>query len=176
MEKEINYRITKTWRFQLQKFQREQEKYIIDRVISEKSFPGEDFVEITASDIQKHAKTVFFNEKINDRWRLVFSAINLYFILWLCFLAYGIFYEKLKLLLNQMNQNPQQFSYVFVGIVLMILSYFGKVFLKDKIDHFRRDEIRRTEIRRRMLMENMEELEKLTKLHDFLIRRKNNEM
>lgn len=119
--KDENINITEPARQQLEKFSEEMVRKLLDAIISEKSYPGLDSVEVTAEDIRRYSANMRY-VKLDRAIRLSFFARS-YLLLGLLVVLGGIYFEDLKeLSLN----SPLRLSFIiagafmlFIGILLM---------------------------------------------------------
>lgn len=113
---------------QIEKFKLEQAKKLEQLIVENKKFPGSDFIEITASDIQEEAKRFLYQKpklKSDLRYLLVYA----YFIIGIGLMLFGFFYEEI---INIWFYHPEQALYIITGFFMTVMSGFLFRFVKNK--------------------------------------------
>lgn len=119
--KDKNIIITDPARQQLEKFNEEMVRKLLDAIISEKSYPGLDSIEVTAEDIRRYSANMRY-VKLDRATRLSFIA-RAYFFLGFIVLVCGIYLEDLK---EMSLYSPLRLSLIVVGALMV---FFGVLFL-----------------------------------------------
>lgn len=119
--KDENINITEPARQQLEKFSEEMVRKLLDVIISEKSYPGLDSIEVTAEDIRRYSANMRY-VKLDRAIRLSIFARS-YLFLGLIVVLGGIYFEDIKEL---SLYSPLRLSFIiagafmlFIGILLM---------------------------------------------------------
>lgn len=105
-----------------------------------KNFPGEESIEITASDIEKVYNRIRFYKPTHPINRSVKLILPIYFVLGLITMFYGLFYENIKQL---SEQNPIQLIFILAGFMLSLLSGVLILIYRQKEGERRRDQVMR---------------------------------
>lgn len=134
--KEKNIKLTENAQKQLEMFKDEQVRKLFDMIVSNKSYPGMEDIEITASDIAQYGKQVYFSSKRQSP--MLKMVAWTYLLLGVVGVIYGIFYNELKYIAYH---NPEQLISIILGITMIILSIF--ILLREKrkripIDYYQR--------------------------------------
>jgi len=103
---------------QLDKFKSDQARNLEKLIIESKSFPGADFIEITASDIQEQARN-FSYQKETLKSDIRYLLIYVYFIFGVGLMLFGFLYQDI---LNIWKNSPKQGLYILMGFTMTILS------------------------------------------------------
>jgi len=155
MEKFEKVKYTEAAKEQLEKFKIDQAKMLEHEIVRGKYYPGADFIEITASDIQDFAKRVYVRNrrKLDVRYLLVYT----YFIAGVMIGLFGIYYQNIVYIWH--NQ-PKQALYILMGATMIFMSLILLFFLRSR-------EKRQIDILNRR---RIEELEKSLMVDDFGIK------
>lgn len=121
MKKEDNINITEPARQQLEKYSEEMVRKLLDAIISEKSYPGLETIEITAEDIRRYSANVRY-VKLGRAVRLSIFA-STYLFLGLLVVLGGVFLEDLKEL---SLHSPLRLSLIIAGAIML---FFGLVLM-----------------------------------------------
>ena len=109
--------------------ERAQEKYKdeLESIIRERKYvPGEDFIEVTASDVERATRQVtVLSDRTRDHRELILRS---YMILGVLTIGLGLFYEDIVFMLRN---NPTQFMLIVAGITMVAVGFFSRW-------HFRR--------------------------------------
>lgn len=130
--KEENINITEPARQQLEKYSEEMVRKLLDAIVSEKSYPGLETVEVTAEDIRRYSANVRY-VKIGRGVRLSIFA-STYLFLGILVVLGGIFLEDLK----EMSLNsPLRLSLIIAGAIML---FFGFILMavipqRNKSEH-----------------------------------------
>ena len=114
--KNENINITEPARQQLEKFSEEMVRKLLDCIVSEKSYPGLDSIEVTAEDIRKYSANMRY-VKLDRATRLSIFARS-YLFLGLFVVLGGIFYEDLMKL---SMYSPLRLSFIIAGAFMLLL-------------------------------------------------------
>lgn len=114
--KDENINITEPARLQLEKFSEEMVRKLLDAIISEKSYPGLDSIEVTAEDIRRYSANMRY-VKIDRAIRLSFFARS-YLFLGLLVVLGGIYFEDLKEL---SLYSPLRLSLIIAGAFMLLM-------------------------------------------------------
>lgn len=114
--KNENINITEPARQQLEKFSEEMVRKLLDCIVSEKSYPGLDSIEVTAEDIRKYSANMRY-VKLDRATRLSIFARS-YLLLGLFVVLGGIFYEDLMKL---SMYSPLRLSFIIAGAFMLLL-------------------------------------------------------
>lgn len=139
MEKN-KYTLTQKAQDELNEIKNKLEKNIIDEIISQKSYPGVDEIEITQSDVKRaylssSPKSIFLRRR-----SVIRIAAYLYFTLGLSSFIYSLNYDYINDLIRQRSE--QSYLLIF-GVIFMIASgffllssskYLDKNFMNEHFD------------------------------------------
>ena len=114
--KDENINITEPARQQLEKFSEEMVRKLLDAIISEKSYPGIDSIEVTADDIRRYSANMRY-VKLDRATRLSFFARS-YLFLGLLVVLGGIYFEDLKEL---SLHSPLRLSLIIAGAFMLLI-------------------------------------------------------
>ena len=114
--KDENINITEPARQQLEKFSEEMVRKLLDAIISEKSYPGIDSIEVTADDIRRYSANMRY-VKLDRAARLSFFARS-YMFLGLLVVLGGIYFEDLKEL---SLHSPLRLSLIIAGAFMLLI-------------------------------------------------------
>lgn len=100
---------------------------LVSIALNKKRLPGEAIIEITASDIENAARyLIFIMPNKYDKLKLLFST---YAIVGLVITIVSMFYKELhSIFIN----DPIQGMLLFTGSIILLLGYFGLLFIKIK--------------------------------------------
>jgi hypothetical protein len=142
MDKKIETRYTNAAYEQLQKFKQQQVDILEDKIISSKSYPGAEFIEVTGADIQEFSKD-FIVKKSISKSNLRYLIVYLYFVIGIGLLTFGIFYNELiEIFYNQ----PKQAIYIITGLTMSLVSVILMFYIKyreKRIDEIRKDSFKK---------------------------------
>lgn len=114
-----NIRLTDNAQKQLDIFKDEQVRKLIDTIVSNKSYPGIEDIEITGNDVTQYSKQVYF---MSDKKKPILKTIAwIYLVLGIIAILYGLYYNELKYIANN---NPEQLISIFIGVIMVVLSLF----------------------------------------------------
>lgn len=114
--KDENINITEPARQQLEKFSEEMVRKLLDAIISEKSYPGLDSIEVTAEDVRRYSANMRY-VKLDRAMRLSFFA-RFYLFLGLLVVLGGIYFEDLKEL---SLYSPLRLSFIIAGAFMLFI-------------------------------------------------------
>lgn len=114
--KDENINITEPARQQLEKFSEEMVRKLLDAIVSEKSYPGLDSIEVTAEDVRRYSTNMRY-VKLDRAIRLSFFARSYLFLGLLVVLA-GIYFEDLKEL---SMYSPLRLSIIIAGAFMLLV-------------------------------------------------------
>lgn len=118
METDVQIRYTDEAKERLEIFERNLVKDI-ERLIKERKYiPGDDFIEVTGSDILYALKYIKITDPIQREFRYI--IIYIYFLIGATSMFIGLYYERLK----ELFYNPIQAMLVTIGFVMIIASLF----------------------------------------------------
>lgn len=124
--KEKNIRLTDNAQKQLDKFKDEQVRKLIDTIVSNKSYPGIEDIEITGNDVAQYSKQVYI---ISDKKMPILKTLAwIYLVVGIIAILYGLYYKELKYIANN---NPEQLISIFIGVIMVVLSLF--ILLRQRI-------------------------------------------
>lgn len=103
---------------QLEKFKLDQVKKLEDLIVENKRFPGADFIEITASDIQEEARK-FTYRKPEIKNQLRYLVIYTYFVIGIGLMLFGFLYQDI---INIWKNQPKQGLYILMGFIMTVMS------------------------------------------------------
>lgn len=96
-------------------------------LLSKKLMPGDDFIEVTASDIDEVSKYFKFIRPINNSSKYLILIV--YFIMGLIATFIGLFYDDFR---HIMENRPTQAMILLVGLTMMLVSFVGYLFFRLK--------------------------------------------
>ena len=114
--KDENINITEPARQQLEKFSEEMVRKLLDAIISEKSYPGLESIEVTAEDIRRYSANMRY-VKIDRATKLSIFAHS-YLFLGLLVILGGIYFEDLKEL---SLYSPLRLSFIIAGAFMLFI-------------------------------------------------------
>lgn len=114
--KNENINITEPARHQLEKYSEEMVRKLLDAIISEKSYPGLDSIEITAEDIRRYSANMRY-VKLDRAIRLSYFA-RTYLFLGLLVVLGGIYFEEIKEL---SLYSPLRLSFIIAGVFMSFI-------------------------------------------------------
>lgn len=119
---------------QLRAFAEQQRRYLEKLIVDRKAVPGDDVVEVTASDIKEAGALIrpFKRNGLFTSFGRSLSAV--YFICGITMAAVGLYYDKLKLLLQE---SPQQASIFVAGLALALVGSVSYVYFRSKDRRYR---------------------------------------
>lgn len=103
---------------QLEKFKLDQVKKLEDLIVENKRFPGVDFIEITASDIQEEARK-FTHFKPAIKTQIRYLVIYVYFVTGIGLMLFGFLYNDI---IDIWKNQPIQGLYILMGFIMTIIS------------------------------------------------------
>ena len=116
---------------------------IEDEIRNSKDYPGEESIEITASDIEKINNNIIFIKPSRPYLKVIKIVLPLYFVMGLAIMFYGLFYEQIQSLLYK---NPIRLVYILAGFSFSLLSSVMFVVYRQR-DYDRQKEIERQKYR-----------------------------
>jgi len=93
-------------------------------LLSKNLIPGDDFVEITASDIDEVSKYFKFVRPVRNSRYLI---LIIYFILGLIATIGGLFYDDFR---HIIENRPMQAMIILFGLIMMIASFVGYFYFR----------------------------------------------
>lgn len=123
--KDKNIRLTDNAEKQLDLFREEQVRKLLDIIVSNKSYPGIEEVEITGNDITQYGKQVFFVKRKKSTYLQMVAWI--YLFIGIIAIIYGFFYKQLK---DMLSNAPEQLLTIILGTIMIIISML--VFIREK--------------------------------------------
>lgn len=109
-------------------------------LISKKLIPGDDFVEVTASDIDEVSKYFKYIRPVRNTSKYLLLII--YFAIGLISTVIGLFYDDFRYI---MENSPTQAMIILVGLTFMLVSFVSFFFFRlrdnqrESIDKHKRD-------------------------------------
>ncbi|EAQ82330.1 hypothetical protein [Blastopirellula marina] len=132
------------------------QRQIEDEIRERKFLPGDDVIEVTASDIEEVKRSMrlrFHNERA-PRLQMTELVTRLYLVIGILLTLAGIMYP----LLDTIRQNPIQYSMIGMGVVMSLMSMFMTYYVKMRREtYLERDRI---EIEREMRREKLLDMER----------------
>jgi hypothetical protein len=147
MDKKITY--TESAKECIEKLKENYIKEIESLIIERKNLPGEDVIEITASDVNEASRSLLLIKRFKQR-ETYSLIIYLYFIFGIILTVIGIFSDSIK---NILAKNPTRGTFLVIGIFTVSLSFIVMQFLK------RKDQILKRRIESDILKHNIEKVE-----------------
>lgn len=132
---------------QLEKFKQDQVNKLEELIVENKRFPGVDFIEITASDIQEEAKK-FTYRKPALKSELRYLVIYLYLFSGVGLMLFGFLYQDI---IDIWQNQPRQGLFILTGFTMALMSGFLFVYIrhreKIKLEEYKRyaDSLNRNE-------------------------------
>lgn len=95
---------------------------IIDKIIKTKRFPGDEEIEITASDIIEISKNIRYLSKSDDTKRFLRLRIlsTVYMAIGIILFVGGIFYDEIMYLVRN---SPDTIAIMFLGICMFLVGF-----------------------------------------------------
>lgn len=103
---------------QLEKFKLDQTKKLEDLIVENKRFPGADFIEITASDIQEEGRK-FTSPKPALKSKFTYLVIYVYLVIGIGLMLFGFFYQNI---IDIWKNHPKQGLYILMGFTMTVMS------------------------------------------------------
>jgi hypothetical protein len=109
-------------------------------LISKKLIPGDDFVEVTASDIDEVSKYFKYIRPVRNTSKYLLLII--YFAIGLISTVMGLFYDDLRYIIEN---RPTQAMIILVGLTFMLVSFVSFFFFRirdnqrESFDKHKRD-------------------------------------
>jgi hypothetical protein len=127
MDSKIKIQLTSSGEQRLESLNAEIKELVLNIIKNAKYAPGDDFIEVTASDIEKVANRlkIIQPQKSQIRQLLILS----YSILGVLLTIIGFFYEQFK---DILNDDPTRLMLVVMGLLLSFFSGFFSIYLKQK--------------------------------------------
>jgi hypothetical protein len=119
LEKDIRY--TDPALESIEKAQKKYKEELESIIRDQKYIPGEEFVEITASDIERATRQVIFVSKRKSDFRGL--ILEVYMVLGIFTVVLGLFYEQIR---HMMENNPTQFMLVIAGATMIAVSALSR--------------------------------------------------
>jgi len=171
MKKSIIY--TDTAQKKLDKILIEFKNKIEEDIRLSKNYPGEELIEITASDVEETSERFYLeekNSKIAAKNRLLKRILPIYVILGVFLMLFGLFYSEVNdLLLNE----PNRLIYVLIGFILVLVGVAYYYSILQKESESKKDSILTNIAREREIdiqSQNIEILRKLTQENQSVIK------
>ncbi|MEJ1381356.1 MAG: hypothetical protein RPT95_10380 [Candidatus Sedimenticola sp. (ex Thyasira tokunagai)] len=119
----------------VEKAQKKYKEELESIVRDQKYIPGEEFVEITASDIDRATRQVnFFSKRKSDVRGLV---LEVYMVLGIVTVVLGLFYEQIRFM---MQNNPTQFMLVVAGATMIAVSAISRWYFNRRQKYLSKNE------------------------------------
>lgn len=133
----------------LEKLKENYSKEIERLIVEKKNIPGEEIIEITASDINEASENILVVKRYRKKelYRLI---IYFYFMLGIIAALIGIFFDDFR---KVFYGSPIRSLYVVVGFLMIFISFAMLQFIK------RKDTLLKRRIENEMLERNVEKLE-----------------
>lgn len=96
-------------------------------LVSKKLIPGDDFVEVTASDIDEASRYFKFVRPVRNSSK--YLVLIVYFVFGLIATFVGLFYEDFRYI---MENRPTQAMIILVGLTMMIVSFIGYFYFRQR--------------------------------------------
>lgn len=127
MDSKIKIQLTSSGEQRLESLNAEIKELVLNNIKNAKYAPGDDFIEVTASDIEKVANRlkIIQPQKSQIRQLLILS----YSILGVLLTIIGFFYEQFK---DILSDDPTRLMLVVMGLFLTFFSGFFSIYLKQK--------------------------------------------
>ncbi len=114
-QKDIRY--TESAQATIERAQRKYKEKLESIIRDQKYVPGEDYVEITASDVERATNQVRFVSKRSVGYREL--LLKLYMVLGIFAVVLGLFYEQIEFM---RENHPEQFMLIIVGTSMIAVS------------------------------------------------------
>ncbi|OFY51035.1 MAG: hypothetical protein A2W85_05370 [Bacteroidetes bacterium GWF2_41_31] len=138
MEKIISY--TNSATSKMEKVISGLRKKIEDDIVESKNFPGEEIIEITASDIENTFNRVRIIKRYSKKSfnnRLITLLLPIYFLSGILLMLFGVYYKEIK---DFIENDREQLAFVLSGFILSLTA--GAIyFLRKFRENERRKEI-----------------------------------
>lgn len=122
---------------QLEKFKLDQAKKLEDLIIESKRFPGADFIEITASDIQEEARRFTYHKPALKN-QVRYLIIYVYFVIGIGLMLFGFLYQDI---INIWQNQPKQGLFILMGFTMTVMSgiLFFYIRYRERIRNYERN-------------------------------------
>ena len=128
MIKEIRYKYTPEAERHLIKAKHKYQKEIQNYIKEYKYVPGDRFIEITSSDVEKAiSRTKIIKVRRDETIKMV---SNIYTIIGILMIIIGLFYTQFKMLLVD---NPIQLVMVLTGTIFIMVSFLFSYYMRVKM-------------------------------------------
>lgn len=127
MDSKIKIQITSSGEKRLESLISETRELVIDKIKKAKYAPGDDFIEITASDIEKVANRIKIIQPQKSQFKQI--LIVTYSIIGILLTIIGFFYDDFKSIISD---NPTRLMLIIMGLSLTLGSAMISIFLKQK--------------------------------------------
>ena len=117
---DIKVKLTEKADKQMSAYLDNHKKMIIDKIIKNKRYPGDEEIEITASDIIEISKNIKYLSKLDDTKRVLRLRIlsTVYLVIGLILFLGGIFYDEIMYLFHN---SPDTIAIMSLGIFMFIV-------------------------------------------------------
>jgi hypothetical protein len=127
MDSKTKIQLTSSGEQRLESLNSEIKELVIDSIKKAKYAPGDDFIEITASDIEKVANRLKIIQPQKSQLRQL--LLMTYSILGIFLAIVGFFYEQF---VSVLTDNPKRLMFIVSGLLLTFLSGVLSIYLKQK--------------------------------------------
>jgi pilus assembly protein TadC len=132
-------------------------KDITDDVINSKNYPGEELIEITASDIEDtYERVVIRNKKtkFDSRSRMIKLILPVYFIMGILITIYGLFRKDIQ---DLISGDKVELTYVLTGFIVSLTTGAAFYLLKQRENERKREYLKeKLDIERQLLEREIE--------------------
>lgn len=138
-------------------------KDITEDIISSKNYPGEELIEITASDIEDTYERVYIRNKktkYDSRSRMIRLILPVYFIMGILIIIYGLFRKNIQELISG---DKVELTYVLVGFIVSLTTGAMFYLLKQRENERKREYLKEKLDIERQLLEREIELKKFSR-------------
>lgn len=123
----INIEFTVSGENRLKELTSEINNKIIENIRKSKYAPGDDFIEITASDIDNVAMNIRFVQPSQSNFKqIIFTS---YIIIGVFLIFIGIFLDELKIIIAE---DPTRLMFIVMGLIFSIISLYFSFSFKNK--------------------------------------------
>lgn len=132
-------------------------KDITEDIINSKNYPGEELIEITASDIEDTYERVFIRNKktrYDSRSRMIRLILPVYFVMGILITFYGLFRKDIQELISG---DKVELTYVLVGFIVSLTTGAMFYLLKQRENERKREYLKeKLDIERQLLEREIE--------------------
>lgn len=125
---------TESAKDRLSKFYLDVENQLEDYLRDRKFVPGDDFIEVTASDIDEAAYKFRFVRPLKTNTRKLIPVV--YSIMGLIMTITGLYYEQIRILLEG---NPVRLIFIISGITMLFIGWFYLYYLRIRDNKFEKE-------------------------------------